>query len=214
MSHAPRSLVANRRRFLACSALIGIDWFTARRQALADDELAPEAQTDRLLVERARAELERLGAAIPNRDVVGIADYALPCSRPRFHLIDMRAGRVIERFLVAHGRGSDPRHSGRVQRFSNQIGSNASSEGAYRTGEHYVGTFGRAIRLEGLDGSNSNAEVRAIVVHSAWYVGPSMLQTRGKLGRSEGCFVFSDDDHEVILERLGPDRLLLAGMFF
>jgi len=40
-----------------------------------------------------------------------------------------------------------------------------------------------------------------------------VLQAQGKLGRSEGCFVFSDEDHEVVLERLGPDRLLLAGMY-
>ena len=55
--------------------------------------------------------------------------------------------------------------------------------------------------------------MRAIVIHAAPYVGPAVLQSQGKLGLSEGCFVFSEDDHEVVLERLGPDRLLLAGRF-
>jgi hypothetical protein len=100
-----------------------------------------------------------------------------------------------------------------VQRFSNEIGSNASSEGAYRTGDRYVGKHGRSIRLGGLDPSNSNAEARAIVIHSAPYVSPTVLQTQGKLGLSEGCFVFSEGDYEVIFQRLGPDQLLMAGFF-
>ena len=199
---------------MATTALAGAAWIAAPRSARSaqkeEDAASPAVEA---LMLRARAELDRLGTSIPHHDLVGIANYALPSHVPRFHLIDMQAGRVMQSFLVAHGRGSDPRHSGRVQRFSNDVGSYASSDGAYRTGEQYVGKHGRSIRLDGLDASNSNAEVRAIVVHSAWYVSPTMLQARGKLGRSEGCFVFSDDDHELVLERLGPDRLLLAGMF-
>src|SRR5262249_28984806 len=126
---------------------------------------------------------------------------------------DPEAGRIVETFLVAHGRGSDPQHTGRVQRFSNEVGSLASSEGAYRTSEQYVGMYGRSIRLDGLDPTNDNADVRAIVIHSAPYVSAAVAQNQGKLGRSEGCFVFAEDDHEQILERLGPGRLLLAGMF-
>ena len=200
---------------MASSLLAGLGWAVAPRSARAADEesVMPEAEAPDPLVARARAELARLGAAIPNHDLVAIADFSQPSHLERFHLIDMQAGRVDRTFLVAHGRGSDPRHIGMVQRFSNEIGSNASSEGAYRTGERYVGKHGRSMRLDGLDPSNSNAEVRAIVIHSAPYVGPAVLQAQGKLGRSEGCFVFSDEDHEVVLERLGPDRLLLAGMF-
>lgn len=164
------------------------------------------------VVALARAELARLADQIPNHDLVGIADYSLPSHEPRFHLVDPGAGRVLDTLLVAHGRGSDPQHSGRVQRFSNEVGSNASSEGAYRTGELYVGMYGRSIRLDGLDATNNNAEVRAIVVHSAPYVSAAVVQSQGKLGRSEGCFVFAGDDYEMVLERLGPGRLLVAAM--
>ncbi|HSV59592.1 MAG TPA: murein L,D-transpeptidase catalytic domain family protein [Variovorax sp.] len=204
-----RASPPTRRFLLASAALAGIGWIGAAPRLAR----AAIASPDEILIARARSELERLGPAIPNHDLVAIADYALPSSVPRFHLLDMREGRVLESLLVAHGRGSDPQHIGRVQRFSNEPGSNASSEGAYRTGERYLGKHGRSIRLAGLDGSNSNAEPRAIVIHSAWYVGPTILQTHGKLGRSEGCFVFSDADHEFVLDRLGPDRLLLSGMF-
>ncbi|MBS0451577.1 MAG: murein L,D-transpeptidase catalytic domain family protein [Proteobacteria bacterium] len=189
---------------MATCTAAGLGWIAAPGLA--------RASTDPLLL-RARSELARLGNAIAHHDLVGVADFSLPSNQPRFHLLDMQYGRIAHSFLVAHGRGSDPQHSGRVQRFSNEVGSNASSEGAYRTGEQYVGKHGRSIRLDGLDASNSNAEARAIVIHSAPYVSPAVLQSQGKLGRSEGCFVFSDDDHEVVLEQLGPDRLLLAGLF-
>lgn len=173
----------------------------------ASPALAATTKTD--LASRARRELSRLGSAIPRRDVVGVADYSRPSSAPRFHLVDMASGAVTS-LLVSHGRGSDPGHSGWVRRFSNDFGSNASSEGAYRTGDYYVGKHGRSMRLTGLDAGNSNAEPRAIVVHGAWYVSPQMLHEHGKLGRSEGCFAFSEADLPAVLARLGPGRLLLS----
>ena len=224
MTRSSHPLPSSRRRFVASSALASLGWIaapgiaraagaqTARSSAGLHADPIADGPADSLVV-LARAELARLGPAIAQHDLVGIADFSLPSNQPRFYLVDMQAGRVAHSFLVAHGRGSDPQHSGRVQRFSNEVGSNASSEGAYRTGEQYVGKHGRSIRLDGLDPSNSNAEARAIVIHSAPYVSAAVLQAQGKLGRSEGCFVFSDDDHELVLERLGPDRLLLAGKF-
>ena len=61
-----------------------------------------------------------------------------------------------------------------------------------------------------LDHSNSNAEARAIVVHSAWYAEPNLLSETGRLGRSEGCFALSHDSLREVLERLGPGRFLYA----
>ncbi len=42
-------------------------------------------------------------------------------------------------YLVAHGKGSDPEHSGWLQRFSNIPDSEASSDGVFRTGDIYEG---------------------------------------------------------------------------
>jgi L,D-transpeptidase catalytic domain len=176
--------------------------------AVAEPVLAAMS-TNAVLLNRAHRELDRLGDAIPVRDIVGIADYANPSSAPRFHLVDTSNGEVTS-FLVSHGRGSDPAHSGWVRRFSNEPGSNASSEGAYRTGDYYSGRHGRSMRLIGLDRTNSNAEKRAIVVHGAWYVGPAMIREHGQLGRSEGCFAFAETDVDAVLKRLGPGRLLLS----
>ncbi|WGM39837.1 murein L,D-transpeptidase catalytic domain family protein [Caulobacter sp. NIBR1757] len=174
--------------------------------ALAETPAAPD--TARLLA-RARAELQRLGTAIPHHDLVAVADYAAVSKTPRFHLLDM-AGGTMTSLLVAHGRGSDPGNSGWVKAFSNAFGSNASSEGAFKTAEFYSGKHGRSMRLDGLDPGNSNARDRAIVIHSAWYVNPAMAATAGRIGRSEGCFAFSDSDLPKVLERLGPGRLLLS----
>ncbi|HEY5808773.1 MAG TPA: murein L,D-transpeptidase catalytic domain family protein [Povalibacter sp.] len=177
--------------------------------ALAVPEAVFGTSTSDTLLNRARRELDRVGRDIPRQDVVGLADYSHPSSTPRFHLVGMRSGNV-DSFLVSHGRGSDPGHSGWVRRFSNQPGSNASSEGAYLTGDYYSGKHGRSMRLVGLDPTNSNAEQRAIVVHGAWYVGPDMLRLHGQLGRSEGCFAFAESQIDTILRRLGPGRLLLS----
>ena len=151
----------------------------------------------------ARMQLARSGRSIAQQDRVGIVDFGLPSSVPRFALVDMVAGRV-EYFPVTHGRGSDPQHDGWLKRFSNDPGSLASSRGAYRTSDFYWGANGSSMRLAGLDPDNSNADMRAIVVHGAWYADPALIATQGKLGRSEGCFVFGEELLPMILYKLGP----------
>ena len=141
--------------------------------------------------------------------MVGIADFTKASSEPRFFLLDTTSGRVT-RHLVAHGRGSDPAHTGFLQHFSNRVGSEASSNGAYVTSDYYPGRYGRSMRVRGLDYSNSNAEARAIVVHSAWYAEPDVLASNGRLGRSEGCFALSYSSLQEVLARLGPGRFLYA----
>jgi hypothetical protein len=52
---------------------------------------------------------------------------------------------------------------------------------------------------------------RAIVMHAAWYVGPEIAATQGRLGRSDGCFAVGHADIGQVLARLGRGRLLYAG---
>ncbi|MGB3846827.1 twin-arginine translocation pathway signal [Sphingopyxis sp. YF1] len=157
----------------------------------------------------AKRQLAMQGRNIPQGDRVGIVDFGLPSSRPRFALVDMVAGRV-DMYPVTHGRGSDPQHDGWLKSFSNRVGSLATSRGAYRTSDYYWGANGSSMRLAGLEPDNNNADVRAIVVHGAWYAEPSLIATQGKLGRSEGCFVFGEELLPQILYKLGPGRLLFA----
>jgi hypothetical protein len=161
------------------------------------------------IIAAARAGLQRAGARITHLDVVGVADFTQPSSHPRFHLVDIVGGRVTS-LLVAHGRGSDPAHTGWLGRFSNTPGSDCTSEGDFLTSADYVGQHGRSMRLAGLDATNSNAEARGLVVHSAAYVSPEIVREHGVLGRSEGCFALSAADLPQVLERLGPGRLLVS----
>jgi hypothetical protein len=188
-------------------AVLGGAAMAAAAPALAVN--LPAGPTPRLL-EAARAAFARHAARIVHGDFVAIADYSLHSASPRFFLYQPETGEVTA-LRVAHGRGSDPGHSGWLQRFSAQPGSAASSAGAYLTGAAYVGQHGRSRRLIGLDPENATAEARAIVIHGAWYCEPAVLQQTGKLGRSEGCFAFSGKDADLVLERLGPGRLLFSG---
>ena len=167
-------------------------------------------QLTQSLRERALAVLEQHRASIAHRDFIGIADFSLPSRTPRFHLLSLADGSVRSH-LVAHGRGSDPAHTGWLERFSNEPHSFATSAGAYRTDAAYVGGHGRSIRLEGLDPTNNHAAERAIVVHGAWYVSDAMVDHTGMLGRSEGCFAVAESSLDEILGCLGPGRLIYAG---
>ena len=168
-----------------------------------------QVQIDPRLKARALLALASRRAYIPHADVIGIADFNRPSREPRFFILDLRSGMITSHY-VAHGRGSDPSHTGWLNYFSNAHGSEATSSGAYLTGRAYVGKYGHSMRLHGLDPTNNNAESRAIVVHSAWYAEPEVAQQHGKLGRSEGCFALPGISHAEAMTRLGSGRLLYA----
>jgi hypothetical protein len=205
----------DRRKLLGAMAGAGALAAASARAAQLPDWIAQpsappapvQASVDYLAV--ARKQLALQPRNIHQSDRVGIVDFGLPSSRPRFALVDMLAGK-IEMFPVTHGRGSDPQHDGWLKRFSNAPGSLASSRGAYRTSDYYWGANGSSMRLAGLEPDNNNADMRAIVIHGAWYAEPSLIATQGKLGRSEGCFVFGEELLPMVLYKLGPGRLLFA----
>jgi L,D-transpeptidase catalytic domain len=161
------------------------------------------------LLHRALAALDRHGGSIDHRDAIGIADFSLHSRSPRFYLLNLADGSGTHH-LVAHGRGSDPTHTGWLERFSNEPRSQATSAGAYLTGALYVGEHGRSMRLEGLDPTNDRAAARAIVVHSAWYVSEEIVTHFGMLGRSEGCLAVTNSSLDEIIAKLGPGRLIYA----
>lgn len=164
---------------------------------------------DARLMSRAMASFGKHRAQVQKADLIAIADYARPSRDKRFHLVDMVSGVTVS-MLVAHGRGSDPAHSGWLQQFSNSDGSYASCAGAFVTGEGYVGKHGRSMRLEGLDSTNNNALERAIVIHTAPYVSEAMVRDLGKLGRSQGCFTLTEADLQQVLARMGGGRFLYS----
>ena len=167
------------------------------------------ASFDPTLLRKALAALDRHTGAVVHRDRIAIVDFSAPSSEARLHFLDVIKGERSS-LLVAHGAGSDPGHTGFLQRFSNDFGSNASSEGAFLTGDYYVGKHGRSQRLAGLDPTNDNARGRAIVIHSAWYANADILAAHGKLGRSQGCFAVGEHELDRVFGFLGEGRLLYA----
>ncbi len=165
------------------------------------------AGIDPQLFARAKAALDQ--HQIAARDTIAIADFSKPSSEPRFHLVDLASGQV-ESHRVAHGRGSDPAHSGYLERFSNDFGSYATSNGTYTTDDYYDGKYGLSMKVRGLDASNSNAEGRAIVIHNAWYAEDDMIPLHGMLGRSEGCFAMSKASQDRAMRRLAGGRMIFA----
>ena len=118
-------------------------------------------------------------------------DYGLPSTAKRGYVFDMSALRIVDGpFTVAHGKGSSKPKQGIPTRFSNAVGSKATSLGLYLAQSTY-GFRGKAggrsytsvgLRLLGMSGDyNDNAFLRRVVAHGAPYV------TSAKAGRSEGC---------------------------
>ncbi|MFL6721648.1 MAG: murein L,D-transpeptidase catalytic domain family protein [Sphingomonas sp.] len=180
--------------------------FARQPQAQVLTPSAP-AGIDPQLFAKAKAALDQ--HRVWPRDTIGIADFSKPSSEPRFFVVDLASGNV-ESHRVAHGRGSDPAHSGYLERFSNDFGSYATSNGAYVTGDYYDGKYGLSMKVRGLDWSNNNAEARAIVIHNAWYAEDDMVPLHGMLGRSEGCFAMSRQSQYDVMRKLAGGRMIYA----
>lgn len=176
----------------------------ARLGLARDDKLAEIAK-------QAQAKVRNRGM-LWHEDYVGIADYGLRSSEPRFHFVNLQAG-TVESYRVSHGDGSDPEHDGWLNHYSNVHGSHCTSKGTYATFGWYTGKYGTSIRLEGLDETNNNALDRAIVMHRAKYAEPSFLDKWGVLGRSNGCFAMSDADFKLALLQLGGGRVIHADSY-
>jgi L,D-transpeptidase catalytic domain len=201
--------ILGRRQFMSTAAFGAAAIAIGGAQIVgATNNIGPGTLPDNLK-KKAFAAFQKHASRITNPRVIAIADFSASSGQPRFHLIDMESG-AINALLVSHGRGSDPDHSGWVQNFSNVHGSNATSSGTYVCGESYFGQHGMSRRLAGLDPENDQAEARAIVIHPANYVSQAIADEKGKVGRSQGCFAFSESDIGHVLWRLQPGTMIYA----
>ena len=178
----------------------------------------------RPLLRAALRSLKAHKAQVTDWDRIAIVDLSRPSYLPRFYLLSLEDGSVLSA-VTTHGRGSDPDQTGRAVRVSNVQGSLASSTGAYVTGEAFdsLTHLSRAIRLDGLDPTNSSARCRCIVIHEAnrmdgqnyasraWISAHVGNDGKGQAGRSDGCFAFSDEDFPFILTRMTPGTFIYAG---
>lgn len=100
-----------------------------------------------------------------NQELAVFINFKIPSGKYRYFIYDLKSDKIVQKAVVSHGSGSVIPKSDAL-RFSNVEGSYQSSLGKYSIGESYIGQFGKAYRLKGLDATNSNAMQRAIVLHS------------------------------------------------
>lgn len=172
--------------------------------------LDPNGLIRRPLLFAALDALKRHRGKVAHEDRIYIVDFQAHSSKPRLFRLDLTTGET-KAYRTAHGRGSDPAHSGYAQKFSNVPNSNASSVGAYLTaGQSWGSKHGPNVLLDGLDPTNSQVRDRAIIVHAADYCEPAYLASQGKLGRSFGCFAVSQADLLALRADMDGGRLLFA----
>jgi hypothetical protein len=207
MQHSNESLAPSgplsRRTFLLGGLALSAVPAMARASGTSIERVNPA------LLERARAAMATHAPLIRNPERLALVDFSKHSREARLSILHLPSGQGMD-LLVSHGRGSDPDHSGYLNWFSNEPGSLATSRGAYLTAARYVGVHGDAQRLVGLEPDNNNADPRAIVIHGADYVSYRMIETWGKVGRSEGCFALRRDDISMVLSLLGEGTMLYA----
>lgn len=123
-----------------------------------------------------------------NQELAVFINFKIPSGKYRYFIYNLKNNTILQQAVVSHGSGSVIPKSDALK-FSNVEGSYQSSLGKYVIGESYIGKFGKAYRLAGLDATNSNAMQRAIVLHSYGCIPDTESQTPACL--SLGCPMLS-----------------------
>lgn len=119
-----------------------------------------------------------------NNRIAFLIDMKIPSGKNRFFVYDLKTNKIMDKGLVAHGSGSETGVKGKLK-FSNVPNSLSTSLGSYYIGNNYVGKFGKAYRLHGLDKTNNNAFKRDIVFH--YYYDVPYKEKDGYICNSFGC---------------------------
>jgi len=93
-----------------------------------------------------------------------LVDMKIQSGRYRFFVYNLEADSIETAGLVTHGSGSGIDAEQLI--FSNIPNSNSTSLGKYKVGRSYMGKFGLAYKLHGLDNSNNKAFERFVVLHA------------------------------------------------
>ena len=131
-------------------------------------------------IDELRQDVRRRGAAY-NSSIACYVDLTRPDNSYRFFVLDLARRKVLVRGVCLNGLTDNEGHV----RYSNEVNSNCSSRGLASIGERYVGGFGRAFRLYGLEAGTRNLRRRAVVLHS--WAGVPARPTAEHPIQSEGC---------------------------
>lgn len=130
-----------------------------------------------------------------NKELAFFIDMRVMSGKNRFIVYDLKNDKIVDQGLVAHGIGSETGNKEELK-FSNTNSSFCTSLGKYSIGQNYVGKFGKAYKLYGLDATNSNAFARSIVLHKYDKV-PYEEQDKA-IVRSLGCPMVNEIYYERI----------------
>lgn len=118
-----------------------------------------------------------------NDSVFFIADMSISAGRKRYFVYNANSDSILAAGLVTHGQGNGV---GSTIQYSNEPGSNCTSDGIYKIGNSYSGRFGLAYKLYGLQTTNSNALNRFVVLHAHSCVPDEEVYPEG-ICMSQGC---------------------------
>ncbi len=140
-----------------------------------------------------------------------LIDMDIPSGKKRFFVYDIHTERILLSGLVAHGSCNDFFLAD--ARFSNTPDCGCSSIGKYKIGKPYMGKFGKAYKLYGLDESNSNAYKRVIVLHGYNYV-PDEETYPIPICNSLGCPMVSHNFLKILSKKIdGSSKPILLWVF-
>lgn len=128
-----------------------------------------------------------------NTEYCFLVDMSIHSGKNRFYIYNLKNNNVYASGLVCHGMGKNSTPQKPI--YSNEIGSNCTSLGKYKTGKRAYSNWGINIhyKLYGLEKTNSNAFKRYVVLHSYDYVSESEIYPAHlPMGWSLGCPVVSN----------------------
>jgi len=145
-----------------------------------------------------------------NSNICFLVDMTIHSGKNRFFVYNMQKDSIELAGLVAHGSGNS--RFTQIPTFSNKISSGCTSLGKYKIGYQYIGKFGKAYRLHGLDSSNSNAFERNVVLHAYSCVPnnePYPLPICNSLGCPMVSYTFLETLHPIITTSKHPILLYI-----
>jgi hypothetical protein len=140
---------------------------------------------------------EKLKGKLKNPDYLTIVDYTKSRNENRMYVINLKTNRVEYLVPVGHGKKSGGTFA---RSFSNEIGSNETSLGFYRTPLTIKKSRTKkrsGLLLQGIEESNDQAVERGIYIHP------------GPVNGSEGCFTLPNKANEI-MNKVKGDSLLFA----
>lgn len=142
------------------------------------------------------------------QQILTVVDYSKPDTSKRLWVFNLKTNRLLFHTLVAHAKNSGDVHA---TRFSNNRHSRESCLGLFLTKDTYIGHHGYSLHIKGLSkGFNTNAAVRNVVMHRAWYVSEDFVKKNHRLGRSWGCLALNKAIATPLIKKIKEGTLIFA----